>query len=88
MKRAKRFGHITQGACAAALLLAALSAAIASIALPSTAMAKDQAPPANGCAAITKAEYNAAKKQHLLRARFGNYVRTGRPLRRAYWYCT
>ena len=51
-------------------------------------MAKDQAPPAPGCAAITKAEYDAAKKQHLLNARFGNYLRTGRPLRRAYWYCT
>ena len=78
MKRTRRVRHSARGACAAALLLAALSAA----------MAKDQAPPAPGCAAITKAEYDAAKKQHLLNARFGNYLRTGRPLRRAYWYCT
>ncbi len=78
MKRTKRFEHIAQGTCAAALLLTSVSAA----------MAKDQAPPANFCAAITKREYDAAKKQHLPRPRFGNYVRTGLPFRRAYWYCT
>jgi hypothetical protein len=78
MKRTRRLRHVAQGVCAAALLLAAFS----------PAMAKDPEPPRNGCAAITKAEYDSAKKQNLLRARFGNYVRTGRPLRRAYWYCT
>jgi hypothetical protein len=77
MKRTKRLGHNAQGACAAAILLVASS----------MAMAKDPEPPRNGCAAVTKTEYDSAKKQHLLNARFGNYLRTGRPLRRVYWYC-
>jgi hypothetical protein len=44
-------------------------------------------PPYEGCVAVNKQEYNAAKKQHLLRTRFTQYVRTGFPGRRQYWYC-
>ena len=44
-------------------------------------------PPYEGCVAVNKQEYNAAKKQHLLRTRFTQYVRTGLPGRRQYWYC-
>jgi uncharacterized protein YchJ len=44
-------------------------------------------PPYEGCVAVAKQEYNAAKKQHLLRTRFTQYVRTGLPGRRQYWYC-
>jgi hypothetical protein len=51
-------------------------------------LAKARQPPSNSCAAVTKNEYDAAKQKNLLRTRFGNYVRTGRPLRRVYWYCT
>ena len=44
-------------------------------------------PPYDGCVAVTRQEYNAAKKQHLLRTRFTQYMRTGLPGRRQYWYC-
>jgi hypothetical protein len=44
-------------------------------------------PPYEGCVAVAKQEYDAAKKQHLLRTRFTQYVRTGLPGRRQYWYC-
>ena len=44
-------------------------------------------PPYEGCVAVTKQEYNAAKKQHLLRTRFTQYMRTGLPGQRQYWYC-
>jgi hypothetical protein len=44
-------------------------------------------PPYAGCVAVTRQEYNAAKKQHLLRTRFTEYVRTGLPGRRQYWFC-
>ena len=44
-------------------------------------------PPQAGCVAVTRQEYNAAKKQHLLRTRFTRYVRTGFPGRRHYWFC-
>jgi hypothetical protein len=44
-------------------------------------------PPYAGCVAVTRQEYNAAKKQNLLRTRFTEYMRTGLPGRRQYWYC-
>jgi hypothetical protein len=80
MKRRKHIAHIMKGACTAlmGLMLMAFS--------PS--LAKAQQPPRNGCVVVTKSEYDSAKKQNLLRSRFGNYLRTGRLLRRAYWYCT
>ena len=46
-----------------------------------------QQPPADWCTAVSKVEYDSAKKQGLLRDRFGIYVRTGRFLQRYYWYC-
>jgi hypothetical protein len=36
---------------------------------------------------VTKQEYDRAKKQHMLRTRYTEYVRTGLPGRRQYWYC-
>jgi len=44
-------------------------------------------PPSDHCRAASKIEYDSAKKQFLLRNRFGAYVRTGRIWRRHYWYC-
>jgi hypothetical protein len=44
-------------------------------------------PPYRGCVAISKGEYQGAKKKKMLRTRFGTYVRTGRLWRRYYWYC-
>ncbi len=46
-----------------------------------------QQPPRDGCVAVPKIQYDSAKKQNLLSNRFGFYVRTGRFLRRRYWYC-
>ena len=62
---------------AIALVLSALPHAPASAAKP----------PYAGCVAVTKQEYDSAKKQHMLRTRFTEYVRTGLPGRRQYWYC-
>jgi hypothetical protein len=44
-------------------------------------------PPSDRCRAASKVEYNSAKKQFLLRNRFGAYIRTGHIWRRLYWYC-
>jgi hypothetical protein len=52
-----------------------------------SSQAKAVQPPADQCRAATKIEYDSAKKQFLLRNRFGAYVRTGRIWRRHYWYC-
>lgn len=46
-----------------------------------------QQPPRKGCVAVAKREYDSAKKEKLLRNRYGMYVRTSRLLRRYYWYC-
>jgi hypothetical protein len=62
---------------AIALVLSALPLAAAGAAKP----------PYSGCVAVTKAEYDSAKKQHMLRTRYTEYVRTGLPGRRQYWYC-
>jgi len=52
-----------------------------------TAAASAEPPPPEGCRTASKIEYDSAKKNHLLTNRFGTYVRTGRVLRRHYWYC-
>jgi hypothetical protein len=44
-------------------------------------------PPGNRCRPASKIEYNSAKKQFLLRNRFGMYLRSGWIWRRHYWYC-
>jgi hypothetical protein len=43
--------------------------------------------PRQGCVAISKQEYDSAKRRFMLRSRFGTYVRTGRIGRRQYSYC-
>jgi hydroxyethylthiazole kinase-like sugar kinase family protein len=78
MKAEKHSAWLSAG-CAIAALAAAL------IAL-SPALAKTEEMPW-GCMAVTKAEYNAAKKKNLLHGRFGVYKRTGHIWRRSYWFC-
>jgi len=56
------------------------------IANPASSANADQ-PPAVGCVAVAKIQYDSAKAQYLLRNRYGMYVRTGRIFRRRYWYC-
>jgi hypothetical protein len=70
-------------AAAVARLLAAIATMSAFFGLPANAVQ----PPSEQCRAASKIEYDSANKQHLLRNRFGAYVRTGRPWRRHYWYC-
>jgi hypothetical protein len=43
--------------------------------------------PREGCRAVSKIEYDSAKRQYLLHGRFGSYVRTGHFWRHYYWYC-
>jgi hypothetical protein len=59
---------------------------IVSAASPASA-ANAAHPPGNRCRPASKIEYNSARKQFLLRNRFGMYVRTGWIWRRHYWYC-
>jgi hypothetical protein len=56
------------------------------IAFPFSSVNAEQ-PPHRGCVAVSKGEYQGAKRKKLLRARFGTYVRTGWLWRRYYWYC-
>ncbi len=56
------------------------------IAFPSSSVNAEQ-PPRKGCVAVTKNEYDGAKRMNLLRNTFGTYVRTGQLWRRYYWYC-
>ena len=44
-------------------------------------------PPREGCRPVSKIEYNAAKREHLLRSRVRVYIRTGPFWRRQYWHC-
>jgi hypothetical protein len=80
MKRRKFIAQIANGTCTAAMGLMLMAF--------SSSSAKAQQQPRNGCLVVTKSEYDSAKNKNLLHSRFGNYLRTGRLLRRAYWYCT
>jgi hypothetical protein len=68
---------------AAARAFTLLAASFAFFSSPASAVDT----PADHCRAVSKIEYDSAKKQFLLRNRFGAYVRTGRIWRRHYWYC-
>ena len=74
----------TLGTSAAAVGTLVFTAAI--LVLPCSSANAVQ-PPSDHCRAASKIEYDSAKKQFLLRNRFGAYVRTGRIWRRHYWYC-
>jgi hypothetical protein len=67
----------------AARALVAIAAAIAFLCSPARAVQ----PPPDHCRVASKVEYDSAKKQFLLRNRFGAYIRTGHIWRRHYWYC-
>jgi hypothetical protein len=68
------------------ILLTGAWACAIGFALPHASVNAKDAPP-KGCVAVTKQEYDSAKKQNLLHSRFSTYVRTGRLGRRSYWYC-
>jgi hypothetical protein len=79
--RQLEFKNLTVRSVAASIAVIALLFLV----LPFSANA--QQPPHKGCYAVDKREYDSAKKQKLLYGRFGYYLRTGRVLRRHYWYC-
>jgi len=64
------------------LMLVALSSSSAT-----AKSANARQPPRKGCVSVTKGEYDGAKRQRLLRSRYGSYVRTGWLWQRRYWYC-
>jgi hypothetical protein len=68
--------------------LAASCAAVGTtlLALTSSSMSAEQ-PHFEGCRAASKIEYDSAKRDYLLRNKYGAYVRTGHIWRRYYWYC-
>ena len=84
MKRRGRIALFAKGAGTAMLGLMLIALASSSAAAKS---AKPQHPPHEGCVSVTKGEYDGAKRQRLLRSRYGSYVRTGRVWQRHYWYC-
>jgi hypothetical protein len=79
MRRGKLVALIENAACTAVIGLML-------IAFSSLSVNAEQ-PPREGCTAVDKREYNSAKREKLLRDRYGTYVRTGRLWRRYYWYC-
>jgi hypothetical protein len=68
-----------------AIYVAAIGALIMVLSVSSSNAAIQ--PPNDRCRPASKLEYNSARKQYLLRSRFGIYMRTGWALRRHYWYC-
>jgi hypothetical protein len=78
-----RIGPVARMGQAGVAAMAGLLLAVAPV-LP----ARAQQPPRKDCVAVTKAEYDNARRKRLLRNRYGTYVRTGPILRRRYWYCT
>ena len=79
MRREKLVALIENAACTAVIGLML-------IVFPFSSVNAEQ-PPRKGCVAVDKREYDAAKREKLLRDRYGTYVRTGRLWRRYYWYC-
>ena len=59
---------------------------IASLLACASANAKSL-PPREGCRPISKIEYNAAKREYLLKSRARVYIRTGPFWRHQYWHC-
>jgi hypothetical protein len=82
MKREELITFLENGVCTVAigLMLTAF--------FPSACSALNaEQPPPKECAPVSKSEYDSAKKQNLLCTRFMRYVKTGRLLKRHYWYC-
>jgi hypothetical protein len=57
------------------------------IAFAPSAVKAQQLPPREGCRAVSKLEYDTAKREYVLISMGGRYVRTGYFWRRHYWWC-
>jgi hypothetical protein len=77
MKRQKQIVVMLGWSCTVGLM---------QIACQASSARAEQAPPKR-CSSIAKQEYDAARRQNMLRSRYGDYVRTGGIGRRQYWYC-
>jgi hypothetical protein len=89
-KRERLVMPVTKPDFTAAIRIAAISAAAVGALIMILSVSPSNAapqPPNDRCRPASKLEYNSARKQYLLRSRFGMYVRTGWALRRLYWYC-
>jgi hypothetical protein len=84
MKRGKPIALIKCGACTAAIGLLLIACPALSVIAKSV---NANQPPRKGCVSVSKGEYDGAKRQKLLRNRYGSYVRTGRVWQHHYWYC-
>jgi hypothetical protein len=73
--------------CAAGVLSVVFLLSIATSLIAASPSSANADPPAKGCVAVSKGEYQGAYRKKLLQTRFGTYVRTGRLGRRYYWYC-
>ena len=47
----------------------------------------EQPPLKEGCRAVSKLEYDTAKREYILISKGGRYVQTGHFWRRYYWWC-
>ena len=79
MKREELIALLEGGTCTAVIGLMLIAFPFSS--------ANAAQPPREGCRAVSKIEYDSAKRQYLLHGRFGSYVRTGHFWRHYYWYC-
>jgi hypothetical protein len=72
--------------CAPLLLLILLVGALLIAFKPSSVKAQ-QPPLREGCRAVSKLEYDIAKREYVLISRGGRYVQTGHFWRPYYWWC-
>ena len=72
---------------AAGVLSVVFLLSIATSFIASSSSSVNAEPPGNGCAAVSKGEYQGAYRKKLVRTRFGTYVRMGRLGQYSYWYC-
>ena len=54
--------------------------------MPSSVKAQ-QPPLKEGCRAVSKPEFDTAKREYILISKGGRYIQTGHFWRRSYWWC-
>ena len=70
----------------AVFFLVLLVGALLTAFIPSSVRAQ-QPPLREGCRAVSKLEYDTAKREYILISKGGRYVQTGHFWRRHYWWC-
>jgi hypothetical protein len=72
--------------CTSLFFLLVLIGALLIAFTPSSVKAQ-QPPSKDGCRAVSKVEYDSAKREYLLISKGGRYIRTGHFWRSSYWWC-